>query len=88
MVIITSNSISSEGKEESQNINKNSPLKRTFSLVLMSDQYRYTKTTGIDIKTEPNDAEQHSKGLSTDAYTLLLKHSRTTNEIILDLYVP
>lgn len=88
MVIITSNSISSEGKEESQNINKNSPLKRTFSLVLMSDQYRYTKTTGTDIKTEPGDAEQHSKGLSTDAYTLLVKHSITTNEIILDLNVP
>lgn len=88
MVIITSNSISSEGKEESQNINKNSPLKRTFSLVLMSDQYSYTKTTGTDIKTETGDAEQHSKGLSTDAYTLLLKDSITTNEIILDLNVP
>lgn len=88
MVIITSNSISSEGKEESQNINKNSPLKLTFSLVLVSDRYRYTKTTGTDIKAEPGDAEQHSKGLSTDVYTLLLKHSITTNEIILDLNVP
>lgn len=86
MVMITSNCISCEEKEESQNINKNSPLKRTFSLVLMSDQYRYTKTTGTNIKTEPGDAEQHSKGLSTGAYTLL-KHSMTTNEIILDLNV-
>lgn len=42
MAIITSNGVSSEGRDKSQNINKNSPLKRTFSLVLMSDQYRYT----------------------------------------------
>lgn len=42
MVIITSNSIDSEGLDESQNTNKYSPLKLTFSLVLTSDQYRYT----------------------------------------------
>lgn len=38
-------SINSVGQESSQNTNVKGPLRRTFRLVLMSDQYRYTKTT-------------------------------------------